>query len=62
MKRFEIGQRFWDERNCRIVEVVKFNGAAYYCKTIDYAGDDDAGAVGYQWFKASELQGFKPMR
>lgn len=62
MKKFEIGQRFLDEKNCREIEILKFNGAAYCCSTIDGAGDDAAGSVGYQWFSASELNGFKPVR
>lgn len=62
MKNFEIGQKFWDEKNCAEIEVVKFNGTDYRCKTIEGASDEDEGIEGYQWFKASELNGFKPAR
>lgn len=60
--KLEISQRLWDEKNCREVEIIKDTGAAYYCKTIDSAEDDAEGVEGYQWFKSSELQGFKPAR
>jgi hypothetical protein len=62
MKKFENGQRFWDEKNCVEIEIIKSNGTDYHCKTIEGASDDDAGTEGYQWFKASELNGFKPVR
>ena len=62
MKNFEIGQKFWDERNCTEIEIVKFNGTDYYCKTIEGASDDDEGIVASQWFKESELSKFKPGR
>lgn len=62
MKKFEIGQRFWDEKNCVEIEIIKSNETEYYCRTIEGASDDDAGTEGYQWFKASELNGFKPAR
>lgn len=60
--KLEINQRLWDERNCREIEIVKFNGAAYYCKIIDPAGDDAEGVEGYTWFRASELRRLKPAR
>ena len=62
MKHFENGQNFWDERNCRTIEVIDFNGSDYYCKTIEGASDEDEGIEGYQWFEASELNGFKQAR
>lgn len=62
MKKFENGQRFWDEKNCTEIEIIKSNGTDYCCRTIEGASDDDAGTVGYQWFKASELNGFKTVR
>jgi hypothetical protein len=55
--KLEIGQRLWDEKNCRVIEIVKDITAAYYCKTIDADGTE-----GYQWFKAVELNGLKPAR
>lgn len=62
MKNFEIGQKFWDEKNCTEVEIVKFNGTDYYCKTLEGANDEDEGTEENQWFKASELNGMKPVR
>lgn len=62
MKNFENGQNFWDERNCRTIEIIDFNGSDYYCKTVEGASDEDVGIEGYQWFEASELNGFKSVR
>lgn len=62
MKSFEIGQNFWDERNCREIKIMKFNGTDYYCKTIEGASDEDEGTEGYQWFKECELNGFRAVR
>ena len=62
MKSFENGQKFWDERNCRTIEIIDFNGSDFYCKTIEGASDEDEGIEGYQWFEAYEFNGFKPVR
>lgn len=62
MKKFENGQRFSDQLNAREIEIIYYDGEDYFCKTIEGASDDDAGTEGYQWFKASELNGFKPVR
>lgn len=55
--KLEINQRLWDEKNCREIEIVKDIGPTYCCRTIDADGVE-----GYQWFKASELNGLKPAR
>lgn len=62
MKHFEIGQKFWDERNCTEIEIIDFNRSDYYCKTIEGASDEDEGTEEYQWFKASELNGLNQVR
>lgn len=56
MKRNTNNQRFWDEKNCRYVDALKFNGTDYYCRIIK--GDDEIGISEYQWFSVFELEKF----
>lgn len=59
MKRYAVGQKFWDEKNCREIEILKFNGIIYYCETVsEGASDDEKGTLEYQWFSMFELDKF----
>lgn len=62
MKKFGIGKRLWDVRNCTEVEILKFNGVAYYCEIITEGEDDDEkGSLEYQWLSWYELNNLKPI-
>lgn len=57
MKFFNDQEAFFDERNCRKIEIVRVDGNNYYCRTIELC--DEKEEIGYQFFSAQELSRFQ---
>ena len=68
-KNFEIGQGekgfLGNKQGCReieveyLIEIASYNETDYYCKTLEGRERRGGGRESHQWFKASELNGFK---
>ena len=57
MVKFTFGQKLWDAKNCREIEIRSFNGVGYWCKVEDYGGYENF--VYPQYFTAKELINIK---
>lgn len=56
MQGFQRHQRFWDERYCREIKVIDFNGFYYWCK-VTYPTPPYT--VDVSWFTKHEMEKFQ---
>lgn len=60
MVKFTFGQKLWDSKNCREIEIVGFNGVSYWCKVLSSNLDWSNTREFYlSWFTEAELDGFR---
>ena len=54
MIKFEVGQRFWDDRNCCEIEIMDFNCTNYFCRV-----QERDTIVCYHWFAVREIARYR---